>query len=54
LSIANILNNLEFRKESYYEWLYDLAWTKRLLLALQEHYFQAPNKILTLVQLSIR
>lgn len=34
MSIANILNNLEFRKESYYNWLYDLAWTKKLLLSL--------------------
>ncbi|NOR17254.1 hypothetical protein GQ543_06060 [candidate division WOR-3 bacterium] len=54
MNITKTINYLEYRKEAYYTWLYDLAWTKRLLLALQGHSFQALNKILTWVQLSIR
>ena len=44
MNITKTINYWEYRKEAYYTWLYDLAWTKRLLLALQGHSFQALNK----------
>lgn len=34
LDITNTLGNLAKKKESYYKWLHDLAWTKRFFLAL--------------------
>jgi len=34
LDITNTLGNLAKKKENYYEWLHDLAWAKRLFLAL--------------------
>lgn len=34
MNITNTLGNLEKKKENYYEWLHDLAWAKRLFLAL--------------------
>jgi len=30
MNITKTINYLEYRKEAYYTWLYDLAWTKRL------------------------
>lgn len=34
MNITDTLGNLEKKKENYYEWLHDLAWAKRLFLAL--------------------
>lgn len=34
MDITDTLGNLEKKKENYYEWLHDLAWAKRLFLAL--------------------
>ncbi|MCK4251499.1 biotin transporter BioY [candidate division WOR-3 bacterium] len=34
MNITKTINYLEYRKEAYYTWLYDLAWTKRLFLSL--------------------
>lgn len=34
MNITDTLGYLEKKKENYYEWLHDLAWTKKILLAL--------------------
>jgi len=34
MSITKTINHLAYQKDAYYKWLHDLAWAKRLFLAL--------------------